>query len=108
MTRTPHERPAQPGGTIDDSLDRLRAAEYGYPTGVGCLIARREALERLWRPWFAGGSVYLAGVQGDCHTLAPGEARFEESTPSFLPIPDVESGLSWVNGPGGDAERPGP
>jgi selenocysteine lyase/cysteine desulfurase len=28
----------------------------GYPTGIGCLIARREALRRLWRPWFAGGS----------------------------------------------------
>ena len=28
---------------------------FGYPTGVGCLIARREALGRLRRPWFAGG-----------------------------------------------------
>src|SRR5215468_4937602 len=69
----------------------------GYPTGVGCLIARREALSRLWRPWFAGGSVYLASVQGDWHTPAPGEARFEDGTVSFLQIPDLESGLSWVN-----------
>jgi selenocysteine lyase/cysteine desulfurase len=72
----------------------------GYPTGVGCLIARREALGRLWRPWFAGGSVYLASVQGDWHTLAPDEARFEDGTLSFLQIPDVESGLAWVNGIG--------
>jgi len=69
----------------------------GYPTGVGCLIARREALSRLWRPWFAGGSVYLASVQGDWHSLAPGEAQFEDGTVSFLQIPDLESGLSWVN-----------
>ena len=75
---------------------------FGYPTGVGCLIARREALGRLWRPWFAGGSVYLAGVQGDWHTLAPGEARFEDGTVSFLQIPDLESGLSWVGGIGID------
>ena len=75
---------------------------FGYPTGVGCLIARREALGRLWRPWFAGGSVYLASVQGDWHTLAPGEARFEEGTVSFLQIPDLESGLSWVRGIGMD------
>ena len=75
---------------------------FGYPTGVGCLIARREALGRLWRPWFAGGSVYLASVQGDWHTLAPGEARFEEGTVSFLQIPDLESGLSWVAGIGMD------
>jgi len=74
----------------------------GYPTGVGCLIARREALGRLWRPWFAGGSVYLASVQADWHSLAPGEARFEDGTVSFLQIPDVESGLSWVNGIGMD------
>jgi selenocysteine lyase/cysteine desulfurase len=69
----------------------------GYPTGVGCLVARREALGRLWRPWFSGGSVYLASVQGDWHTLAPGEAQFEDGTLSFLQIPDLESGLYWVN-----------
>ena len=75
---------------------------FGYPTGVGCLIARREALRRLWRPWFAGGSVYLASVQGDWHTLAPDEARFEDGTVSFLQIPDLEFGLSWVNDIGMD------
>ena len=75
---------------------------FGYPTGVGCLIARREALGRLWRPWFAGGSVHVASVQGDWHTLAAGEARFEDGTVSFLQIPDLESGLSWVNGIGID------
>jgi selenocysteine lyase/cysteine desulfurase len=75
---------------------------FGYPTGVGCLIARREALGRLGRPWFAGGSVYLASVQGDWHTLAPDEARFEDGTLSFLQIPDLEFGLSWVGGIGID------
>ena len=74
----------------------------GYPTGVGCLIARREALGRLWRPWFAGGSVYVASVHGDWHTLAADEARFEDGTVSFQQIPDLESGLSWVNGIGID------
>ena len=71
---------------------------FGYPTGVGCLIARREALGRLRRPWFAGGSVHIASVQADWHTLAADEARFEDGTVSFLQIPDLESGLSWVNG----------
>jgi selenocysteine lyase/cysteine desulfurase len=73
---------------------------FGYPTGIGCLIARKEALERLQRPWFAGGSVYLASVEGDWHTLARGEAGFEDGTVSFLQIPDLESGLSWLNGIG--------
>ncbi|HIQ11754.1 MAG TPA: hypothetical protein EYH29_02680, partial [Caldilineales bacterium] len=30
---------------------------FGYPTGVGALIARREALRKLVRPWFGGGAV---------------------------------------------------
>jgi selenocysteine lyase/cysteine desulfurase len=75
---------------------------FGYPTGVGCLIARREALGHLWRPWFAGGSVGVASALGDWHTLAGAEARFEDGTLSFLQIPDVESGLSWVNDIGVD------
>jgi selenocysteine lyase/cysteine desulfurase len=75
---------------------------FGYPTGVGCLIARREALGRLERPWFAGGSVYLATVAGRWHAPAPGEARFEDGTVSYLQIPDVQAGLAWVNGIGMD------
>ena len=31
---------------------------FGYPTGVGCLLARRDALARLRRPWFSGGTVW--------------------------------------------------
>ena len=75
---------------------------FGYPTGVGCLIARREALGRLRRPWFAGGSVLIASVQGDWHTPAPDEARFEDGTLSFLQIPDLATGLSWITGIGID------
>ena len=32
---------------------------FGYPTGVGALVARRDALRRLRRPWFAGGTVTI-------------------------------------------------
>lgn len=28
---------------------------FGYPTGVGALLVRRDALSRLRRPWFSGG-----------------------------------------------------
>jgi selenocysteine lyase/cysteine desulfurase len=73
---------------------------FGYPTGVGCLIARREALARLQRPWFAGGTISAVSVMDGWHALAPGEAGFEDGTPSFLHIPDVEFGLSWVSGIG--------
>jgi len=70
---------------------------FGYPTGVGCLIARREALARLERPWFAGGTISAVSVLAGWHVLAGGEAGLEDGTPSFLHIPDVQFGLSWVS-----------
>jgi selenocysteine lyase/cysteine desulfurase len=75
---------------------------FGYPTGLGCLVARRDALARLRRPWFAGGTIVAVSVQPDWHLLLDGESAFEDGTLNFLSIPDVEFGLSWVNGIGID------
>jgi len=69
---------------------------FGYPTGVGALIARRRALNKLHRPWFAGGTITLASVQADRHYLAPGPAGFEEGTVSYLTIPAIEEGLKLI------------
>ena len=69
---------------------------FGDPTGVGCLIARRKVLERLWRPSFAGSSAYLAKVLDNRHTVAAASARFEDGTLSFLQMPGLDFGLSWV------------
>jgi selenocysteine lyase/cysteine desulfurase len=44
----------------------------------------------------------MVTVQGDWHTPAADEACFEDGTLSFLQIPDLESGLSWINGIGMD------
>jgi selenocysteine lyase/cysteine desulfurase len=66
---------------------------FGYPTGVGCLLIRDRALSKLHRPWFAGGTVNFATVQGRRHILAPGEAGFEDGTLNYLAIPAVEIGL---------------
>jgi selenocysteine lyase/cysteine desulfurase len=66
---------------------------FGYPTGVGCLIVRNEVLPKLRRPWFAGGTVNFATVQGLRHILAPREAGFEDGTLNYLAIPAVETGL---------------
>jgi selenocysteine lyase/cysteine desulfurase len=75
---------------------------FGYPTGLGCLVARRDALARLRRPWFAGGTIVAVSVQPDWHVLADDESAFEDGTLNFLSIPDVEFGLSWVDGIGMD------
>lgn len=66
---------------------------FGYPTGVGTLLARREALAKLRRPWFAGGTVNFVSVQARAHELAPNEAAFEDGTLNYLSIPAVEIGL---------------
>ena len=66
---------------------------FGYPTGVGCLLVRNSALPSLRRPWFAGGTVNFATVEGRRHILAPGEAGFEDGTLNYLAIPAVEIGL---------------
>jgi selenocysteine lyase/cysteine desulfurase len=66
---------------------------FGYPTGVGCLLVRNAALDRLHRPWFAGGTVNFATVRGQAHLLSRGEAGFEDGTLNFLAIPAVELGL---------------
>jgi selenocysteine lyase/cysteine desulfurase len=75
---------------------------FGFPTGVGCLLARRDALARLRRPWFSGGTITGASVGGGWHRLAPDEAAFEDGTVNFLSIPDVAVGLDWLRevGPG--------
>ena len=66
---------------------------FGYPTGVGALLVRRSALARMKRPWFAGGTVNFASVQGQAHVLSPNEAAFEDGTLNYLSIPAVEIGL---------------
>jgi selenocysteine lyase/cysteine desulfurase len=75
---------------------------FGYPTGVGCLLARRETLSRLHRPWFAGGTVNFASVQGRRHILSAGEAGFEDGTVNYLSIPAVEIGLRYLTEVGVD------
>src|SRR5213076_3527619 len=42
---------------------------FGYPTGVGCLLARKSALAKLQRPWFAGGTIWGISVQGDGYVM---------------------------------------
>ncbi len=66
---------------------------FGYPTGIGCLLARKAALQKLVRPWYAGGTITISSVQGDGYYLVPGEAGFEDGTVNYLNIPAVEIGL---------------
>ncbi|MBI1793125.1 MAG: aminotransferase class V-fold PLP-dependent enzyme [Chloroflexi bacterium] len=75
---------------------------FGYPTGIGALIARREALAKLHRPWFAGGTITVVSVQGDKFYMADGHTAFEDGTPDYLNIPAVEIGLKHIESIGYD------
>jgi selenocysteine lyase/cysteine desulfurase len=65
----------------------------GYPTGAGCLLVRRDAASTLVRPWFAGGTVTAASVQGQGHFLREDEAGFEDGTVDYANLPAVGIGL---------------
>jgi molybdenum cofactor sulfurtransferase len=70
---------------------------FGYPTEVGALLARWPALEKLHRPWFSGGTIAVASVQGDRHFLTSGATAFEDGTLNYLSIPAVELGLDLLD-----------
>ena len=74
---------------------------FGYPTGIGCLLARKNALAKLRRPWFAGGTITLSSVlaadaTGSGFYLTPDEAGFEDGTINYLMLPAVEIGLRYL------------
>lgn len=73
---------------------------FGYPTGVGCLLIHDRVIGKLRRPWFAGGTVNFATVEGRKHVLAPGEAGFEDGTLNFLAIPAITIGLRHLEAAG--------
>jgi len=75
---------------------------FGYPTGLGTLLARKEALEKLHRPWFAGGTIKIASVQGNNYQPAEGAPAFEDGTLDYLNIPAVEIGLKHIESIGYD------
>ena len=75
----------------------------GFPTGIGCLLLRRDRFDLLSRPWFAGGTITIASVGGDGHYLRRDEGAFEDGTVDYLNLPAVTIGLRYLNRVGLDA-----
>ena len=69
---------------------------FGIPTGIGALVARREALARLHRPWFAGGTVDWVSVQHEAHQLRSSVDAFEDGTPNYYGIAALDSGFALL------------
>eukprot|EP00906_Rhabdomonas_costata_P019124 RCo027866 len=70
---------------------------FGFPTGVGALLVRKEALRGLTRPAFSGGTVEVvdAATPG-LFLLRDGHAGFEDGTLNYLDIPAVKLGLQYL------------
>ena len=75
---------------------------FGYPTGVGCLLVRKTAAQKLHRPWYAGGTITFSSVLAFDHYLTPGPAGFEDGTVNYLSLPAVEFGLKYIESIGID------
>jgi selenocysteine lyase/cysteine desulfurase len=75
---------------------------FGYPTGIGCLLARKKTARKLKRPWYSGGTITFSSVVAFDHYLTPGPASFEDGTVNYLSIPAVEIGLKFIESIGID------
>lgn len=69
---------------------------FGYPTGIGCLLIRKDKFEKLQKHWFAGGTVTLVSVNSQYHFLAKNHERFENGTVNYLDIPAIKLGLEFI------------
>lgn len=69
---------------------------FGYPTGIGCLVAHKKTVHKLHRPWYAGGTISFSSVQGEGFYLTPGSAGFEDGTVNYLSLPAIEIGLRHI------------
>ncbi|KAM5461889.1 hypothetical protein MferCBS49748_006921 [Microsporum ferrugineum] len=61
---------------------------FGYPSGIGCLIARKQALAKLQRPWT---SREKANHGQKWHEV------FEDGSIDFFGLPAVEIGLNHLS-----------
>ena len=78
---------------------------FGYPTGVGVLLAKTEALQELNRPWFCGGTVRFVSATSEVCKPYRTARGFEDGTLNFLDIAAVPAGLDWLERVGVDNIR---
>jgi selenocysteine lyase/cysteine desulfurase len=69
---------------------------FGYPTGIGCLLVKKEKFDLLKKPWFAGGTVSAVSVNYGGYFLANDHERFENGTVNYLDIPAISRGIDFI------------
>lgn len=76
---------------------------FGYPTGAGCLIAKRSSLDKLVPNSFAGGAVcYYSGPWSPTERLLYRDdgRRFEVGTPNYASFHAIAQGFQFLSGLG--------
>ena len=91
--------PTSPLSLRDVRPDFLVLSLYkiaGYPSGVGAVVARHEALARLRRPSFSGGTVEAVSAWDDVHVMKRDAEAFEDGTVNFLGVAAVPAALEFM------------
>ncbi|XP_059443756.1 molybdenum cofactor sulfurase isoform X3 [Corylus avellana] len=71
---------------------------FGYPTGLGALIARNDAAKLLKKAYFSGGTVAASIADIDfVKRREEVEELFEDGTTSFLSIASIRHGFKILN-----------
>ncbi len=70
---------------------------FGYPTGLGGLLIRKDKFKKLLKPWFAGGTVTLASAMTEYFFLAQDHSKFEDGTINYLDIPALRYGFDLLD-----------
>ncbi|KAG2679697.1 hypothetical protein I3760_11G063500 [Carya illinoinensis] len=71
---------------------------FGYPTGLGALIARNDAAKLLKKTYFSGGTVAASIADTDfIKRRQEIEELFEDGTTSFLSIASIRHGFKMLN-----------
>ena len=70
---------------------------FGFPTGVGALLARKNVLGELHRPWFAGGTVRFVSAQNQVALPHVTGRAFEDGTLNYLGIAAAGAGLDYLS-----------
>lgn len=74
---------------------------FGFPTGVGAWIMRKDAAPALRRVYWGGGSVFTATSALRWHVRHNGHERWEDGTLPFLDIMALRHGMDAMARLGG-------
>jgi selenocysteine lyase/cysteine desulfurase len=85
---------------LNSGVDAMAVSFYkmfGYPTGVGALVARKSFLAKLRKPYFSGGTVEVVQVPGTIvHESSVQWERFEEGTLNYTTLPAIANGVQFL------------